>query len=311
MENLSTQSSMIKARAFKLGFDGCGIARADMLKDDVIYLNEWLSRRYHAGMAYMKKYTDVRADPSKLVEGACSVISLLLNYYPDKTQIDPEAPVVAKYAYGRDYHKVVKNKLRRLLNYIDSEIAPVNGRVFVDSAPVLQKAWAARAGLGWIGKNTCLIAPQMGSFCFIGTMIVNIPLHYDEVVTASCGDCTLCMEACPTQAIVAPRVLDARLCIAYLTIENQSGIPEELAGKLQTQVFGCDICQDVCPWNHRAVAHQEKDLEPLPGLLEMSRFDWHKMDEEQFNKMFKGSAVKRTGFAGMKRNLDFIKPRNF
>jgi len=306
MDNFFNQSSKIKDQARKLGFDGCGIARAEALQEDAVHLNDWLARHYQAGMAYMEKYTEKRVDPAKLVEGAHSVISVLLNYYPGKTQTDPEAPVLAKYAYGKDYHDVVRKKLKRLLNYIHSDIAPVNGRVFVDSAPVLQKAWAARAGLGWIGKNTCLISQQSGSFCFIGTLIVDIPLHNDEAVAASCGDCTLCIDACPTRAITAPRVLDTRRCIAYLTIENQSNIPMEFEGKFASRVFGCDICQDVCPWNRKAVVHQEKDFDPVPELLEMTRADWYSMNEEQFNRIFKCSAVKRTKFKGLKRNLVFI-----
>lgn len=310
IENLFNQSSLIKAEARKLGFDGCGIARVEALQEDAVYLNDWLARHYHAGMAYMEKHTEKRSDPAKLVEGALSVISVLLNYYPAKTQADPEAPVLAKYAFGKDYHDVVRKKLKHLLNYIHSDIAPVSGRFFVDSAPVLQKAWAVRAGLGWIGKNTCLISPQVGSFCFIGTLIVNIPLHYDKAVIASCGNCTLCIDACPTRAIVAPRVLDARRCIAYLTIENQSNIPMEFEGKFACRVFGCDICQDICPWNHKAVVHQEKDFDPVPELLEMTRANWYRMDEEQFNRFFKGSAVKRTKFKGLKRNLEFISGGN-
>lgn len=297
---------MIKDHARKLGFDGCGIALAEALKEDAVYLDDWRKHHYHAGMAYMGKHTEKRVDPAKLVEGARSVISVLLNYYPAKTQTDPRAPVLAKYAYGKDYHDVVRKKLKHLLNYIRSDIAPVNGRVFVDSAPVLQKAWAARAGLGWIGKNTCLISPQSGSFCFIGTLIVDIPLHYDEATAGSCGDCTLCMDACPTRAIVAPRVLDAGRCIAYLTIENQADLPKEFEGRFAGRVFGCDICQDVCPWNRKEAAHQEKDFEPAPELLEMTRADWYSMDEEQFDRIFKGSALKRAGFKRLKRNLDFI-----
>jgi epoxyqueuosine reductase len=306
MENLFHQSSMIKEKARMLGFDGCGITRVKTLKEDGVYLKDWLKHRYHARMSYLEKHTDKRINPAGLLEDARSVISVLLNYYPDKQQTDPQAPVLAKYAYGKDYHKIFRKKLEHLMHHIRSDIAPVNGRIFVDSAPVLQKAWAARAGLGWIGKNTCLVSPQNGSFCFIGTLIVDLPLHYDEAIAASCGDCTLCMEACPTQAIVAPHVLDAGRCIAYLTIENRSDIPREFEGRFAGRVFGCDICQDVCPWNRGIVAHRMKDFEPLPALLEMNRADWYRMNEETFNRLFANSAVKRAKFKGLQRNLEFI-----
>ncbi len=297
---------MIKEEARKLGFDGCGISRAEALQEDAVHLEYWLKHHYHAGMAYMEKHTEKRLDPQKLLEGACSVISVILNYFPAKTQIDQEAPVLAKYAYGKDYHAIIKKKLKFLLKYIHSNIAPVNGRVFVDSAPVLEKAWAVRGGLGWIGKNTCLISQEKGSFCFIGTLIVDIPLYYDQAVSGSCGNCTRCIDACPTQAIVAPRILDAGRCISYLTIENKADISADFQGRFDNRVFGCDICQDVCPWNRKAVAHKEKDFEPLPELLGMTRVDWYNMDEKQFNRIFQNSAVKRTRFKNMKRNLEFI-----
>ncbi|KQC09794.1 MAG: epoxyqueuosine reductase [Smithella sp. SDB] len=306
MKKLFNQSSMIKEEARKLGFDGCGISRAEALQEDAVHLEYWLKHHYHAGMAYMEKHTEKRLDPQKLLEGACSVISVILNYFPAKTQIDQEAPVLAKYAYGKDYHAIIKKKLKFLLKYIHSNIAPVNGRVFVDSAPVLEKAWAVRGGLGWIGKNTCLISQEKGSFCFIGTLIVDIPLYYDQAVSGSCGNCTRCIDACPTQAIVAPRILDAGRCISYLTIENKADISADFQGRFDNRVFGCDICQDVCPWNRKAVAHKEKDFEPLPELLGMTRVDWYNMDEKQFNRIFQNSAVKRTRFKNMKRNLEFI-----
>jgi len=306
MKKLFNQSSMIKEEARKLGFDGCGISRAEALQEDAVHLEYWLKHHYHAGMAYMEKHTEKRLDPQKLLEGACSVISVILNYFPAKTQIDQEAPVLAKYAYGKDYHAIIKKKLKFLLKYIHSNIAPVNGRGFVDSAPVLEKAWAVRGGLGWIGKNTCLISPEKGSFCFIGTLIVDIPLYYDQAVSGSCGNCTRCIDACPTQAIVAPRILDAGRCISYLTIENKADISADFQGRFDNRVFGCDICQDVCPWNRKAVAHKEKDFEPLPELLRMTRVDWYNMDEKQFNRIFQNSAVKRTRFKNMKRNLEFI-----
>ncbi len=306
MNNLSDQSAMIKEEARRLGFDGCGISRAEKLQEDAIYLDDWLRHHYHAGMIYMENHREKRLDPAKLMDGARSVISVILNYYPSQTQADPEAPVLAKYAYGKDYHDVIRKKLKLLLKFIHSNMAYVNGRVFVDSAPVLEKTWAVRAGLGWIGKNTCLISPKTGSFCFIGTLIVDVPLHYDEVIAGSCGDCTRCMDACPPQAIIAPRILDAGRCISYLTIENKGDISGEFQGRLAKRVFGCDICQDVCPWNRKAVAHREKDFEPPPELLVMTRADWFNMDEEQFKRIFRNSAVKRAKFKGLKRNLEFI-----
>lgn len=297
---------MIKEAARRLGFDGCGISRAEALQEDAVHLRDWLDRYYHASMAYMENHAEKRTDPAKLVEGARSVISVILNYCPASTQTDPEAPVLSKYAYGKDYHEVIQKKLKHLLQYISSNMAPVCGRAFVDSAPVLEKAWAARAGLGWIGKNTCLISPKTGSFCFIGNLIVDIPLHYDQPIADFCGHCTRCIDACPTKAIVAPRMLDARRCISYLTIENKAPISEEFHGWLANRVFGCDICQDVCPWNRKAAQHREKDFDPLPELLGMTRDDWHNMDEEQFNRIFRKSVVKRAKFKGLKRNLDFI-----
>ncbi|MBN1474600.1 MAG: tRNA epoxyqueuosine(34) reductase QueG [Syntrophaceae bacterium] len=305
-ENLFNHSIMIKEEARRLGFNGCGISRAQALPEEAIHLQTWLNCHYQASMAYMENHAEKRIDPAKLVLGAESIISVILNYYPAQTQTDPEAPVLSKYAYGKDYHEVIRKKLKRLLQYISSNIAPVCGRAFVDSAPVLEKAWAARAGLGWIGKNTCLISPKTGSFCFIGSLIVDIPLHYDQPIADFCGHCTCCIDACPTQAIVAPRMLDAGRCISYLTIENKSPISEEFKNRLANRLFGCDICQDVCPWNKKIASNREKDFEPLPELLEMTREDWFNLDEEQYNRIFKNSAVKRVKFAGLKRNIDFI-----
>jgi len=257
-------------------------------------------------MAYMERQPEKRVDPTLLFQGARSVVSVLLNYYPSGTQTDPEAPVLAKYAYGKDYHVVVREKLNRLLKKISSGIAPVRGRAFVDTAPLLEKAWAARAGLGWIGKNTCLISPGKGSFCFIGTLLIDIPLQYDRPIADRCGDCTLCIDACPAKAIVAPRTLDAGRCISYWTIENKAAIGEAFRNRLGNRVFGCDICQDVCPWNRSVAPHHEKDFAPPPGLLEMTRADWFSLNEEQYGRIFQNSAVKRIGFEGLKRNLECI-----
>jgi epoxyqueuosine reductase len=308
MDELHTQSSMIKAEAIRLGFDGCGISRAERLGDDAIHLADWLKNRYHGTMQYMENHAEKRVDPAQLVEGAQSVISVILNYYPKQQQTDPYAPVISKYAYGKDYHDIIRKKLNHLLFFIDHSVTPAKGRGFVDSAPVLDRAWAARSGLGWIGKNTNLISPAKGSWFFIGTLIVDIPLNYDSPVPDFCGDCNRCILACPTKAIVSPKVIDARRCISYLTIENKGEINTEFRENFKNRVFGCDICQDVCPWNKRAIPVGEPELQPVEGLLEMKREEWYQLDEEKYRKLFKGSAVKRTKFSGLKRNLEFIRP---
>jgi epoxyqueuosine reductase len=306
MDDLLKQSSMIKAEARRLGFDGCGISRAEFLAYDAGRLKDWLDNCFQGGMDYMKNHADKRVDPRMLVPGAKSVISVILNYYPAKSQKDPESPVLSKYAYGEDYHQVIRNRLKRLLRFIQETLTPVNGRAFVDSAPVLDRAWAARAGLGWIGKNTCLITPESGSFFFIGSLIVDIPLYYDKAIQDFCGDCARCIRACPTQAIVSSRILDARRCISYLTIENKQEINRDFRDKFSNRVFGCDICQDVCPWNRKAVPHDVKEFDPLPGLLEMTRREWYEMDEEAFQMRFAASAIKRAKYEGLRRNLEFI-----
>ncbi|MBN2812652.1 MAG: tRNA epoxyqueuosine(34) reductase QueG [Bacteroidales bacterium] len=306
MDELTRQSSLIKAAAQKMGFDACGISRVARLDEEAKRLDSWLENHYHGSMTYMENHREKRVDPSLLVKGAQSVISVILNYFPEKKQEDPEAPVISKYAYGRDYHKVIRDRLYLLLRYINEEITPASGRAFTDSAPVLDKVWAARAGLGWIGKNTCLISRKLGSFVFIGELVVTIPLRYDNPIRNYCGTCTKCIEACPTHAIIAPGVLDARRCISYLTIENKGDIDDEFRKKLGNRVFGCDVCQEVCPWNHKAVPHQMPELEPVPGLLEMTRDDWQELAEEEFNLMFGETALKRPGFAGLRRNLAAI-----
>jgi len=306
MDELATRSSMIKNEAGRLGFDACGISRAEYLADDAQRLEIWLTGRHHAGMSYMEHHADKRTDPEKLVEGARSVISVLLNYYPSHRQQHPDAPVIAMYAYGKDYHKVIRKKLTALLKFMQISFPPVKGRGFVDSAPVLDRAWAARSGLGWIGKNTNLISPEAGSYFFIGSLIVDIPLRYDKPITDFCGDCNRCIRACPTSAILSDRVLDAGKCISYLTIENKGEIDTEFRGKFQNRVFGCDICQEVCPWNRKASPNQEEGFKPLPGLLEMTRREWFSMDEKTYLEKFSGSAVKRAKFSGLRRNLRFI-----
>lgn len=306
MDELFRQSSMIKMEAGRLGFNACGISPAACLEDERDYLKSWLTRGFHGLMGYMENHADKRVDPTRLVPGAKSVISVLINYFPAAHQQDPEAPVLSKYAYGEDYHQVIRKKLRGLFRFIHESVAPVTGRYFVDSAPVLEKAWAARSGLGWIGKNTCLISKNLGSFVFIGELVVDIPLHYDEPVPDYCGTCTRCIDACPTGALVAPHRLDARRCISYLTIENKGELAQEFQGSMMNRVFGCDICQDVCPWNRKASAHNVKEFNPAPRVMAMTRNNWHLLDEQQYEELFARSAVKRTGLSGLRRNLSFI-----
>lgn len=295
---------MIKDEAQRLGFSFCGISKAEFLEEEAPLLERWLNQGRHGKMQYMENYFDMRLDPRKLVDGAKSVISLMLNYYPEEKQQDDSHYKISKYAYGRDYHKVLKKKLLQLLQFIQTEIGDVNGRAFVDSAPVLDKAWAKRSGLGWVGKNSNIITKQQGSFFFISELIIDLELDYNEVqVKDYCGSCTKCIDACPTNAIIAPNVVDGSKCISYLTIELKDQIPEEYNNKFKNWVFGCDICQDVCPWNRFSKPHNEADFKPLPGLLDMKKRDWEEITEDIFNQVFQGSPVKRTKFEGLKRNI--------
>ena len=300
-------AEIIIAKATELGFMECGISPANFLAKDKDRLLKWLANEMHGEMAYMSNHLEKRLDPRLLVDNAKSVISVLLNYFPSEKQADPDAPVLSKYAFGTDYHFVMKDKLGELMKFIQSEIAPCEGRFFVDSAPVLDRAWAARAGLGWIGKNTNLISTEHGSFFFIGELIIDLELPVgDKVVRDHCGNCTRCIDACPTHAIVAPYVLDARRCISYQTIENRGGIDPELKGKFENRVFGCDICQDVCPWNLKSETHHEPAFSPDFKLMNLRKSDWDGMDKPTFNALFRNSAVKRTRFEGLKRNLKFL-----
>lgn len=298
---------LIKAESKRLGFDYCGISKAEFLEEEAPRLEKWLNNNMHGQMSYMQNYFDKRLDPRLLVPEAKSVISLLLNYYPSEEQKDTTAPKISKYAYGTDYHIVIKEKLNQLLEFIKSNIGEVNGRAFVDSAPVLDKVWAKKSGLGWIGKHTNLINKNSGSFYFIAELIVDLDLEYDNAIKDYCGTCTRCMDACPTDAIVAPYVVDGSKCISYFTIELKENIPGEAKGKFNDWVFGCDICQDVCPWNRFSKPHSEPHFQPNEGLLNMSKKDWYELTEETFKKVFKNSAVKRTKYKGLKRNLEFIK----
>ncbi|MGZ3758055.1 MAG: tRNA epoxyqueuosine(34) reductase QueG [Mucilaginibacter sp.] len=307
-QNISAYSNLIKAEAKRLGFMFCGIAKADFLEEEAPRLEKWLKNNMHGEMQYMENHFDKRLDPRLLVDGAKSVISLGLNYYTEQLQTDPLAPKISKYAYGADYHHVIKDKLKQLLQFINENVGEVGGRAFVDSAPVLDKAWARKAGLGWIGKNTNLISKQVGSFFFLCELIVDLELEYDIEPTADhCGTCTRCIDACPTEAIVGPYVVDGSKCISYLTIELKNEIPAEFKGKMDNWMFGCDICQDVCPWNRFSVLHSQPAFEPHPDLLQLTATDLHEITEETFQKVFKNSAVKRTKFSGLKRNIEFLR----
>ena len=299
-------ADLIKNKAMELGFSGCGISKAVLLEDEARRLEKWLKAGMHGKMAYMENHFDKRVDPRKLVEGARSVVSVLYNYFPAETQKDQEAPVLSKYAYGTDYHYVIKEKLGRLLEFLNQEIGEVHGRAFVDSAPVLDRAWAARSGLGWIGKNTNLLVRTAGSFFFVGELILDIDLPADGPVKDYCCKCRRCIDACPTGAIFAPRELDARKCISYLTIEYKGELPLESKKKMNNRVYGCDICQDVCPYNKKSVPHNEPLFEPKAGLLGMSAVDWRKMDRETFRFFFRHSAAWRIRYKQLRRNIDFL-----
>lgn len=286
----------------------CGISKADFLEEEAPRLENWLKQNMHGQMHYMENHFDKRLDPRLLVEGAKSVVSLLLNYYPEKEnqQSGEDTYKVSKYAYGTDYHFVIKDKLKTLLNYINEEVGEVGGRCFVDSAPVLDKAWAKKSGLGWVGKNSNLITPQVGSFFFIAELIIDLDLEYDGPIKDYCGSCTRCLDACPTDAIVAPYVVDGSKCISYFTIELKDQLPQDMNGKFGNWIFGCDICQDVCPWNRFSKPHQEPAFEPHPQLKEMKKSDWEEITQEVFAQLFKKSAVKRTGYNGLLRNIRFV-----
>ncbi|WP_439108300.1 tRNA epoxyqueuosine(34) reductase QueG [Flagellimonas olearia] len=297
---------MIKTEAKRLGFLSCGISKAQFLEEEAPRLEKWLKNNMHGEMQYMENHFDKRLDPTKLVEGSKSVISLLLNYFPSQEQ-NQDSYKISKYAYGTDYHFVIKDKLKSLLHFIQDKIGEVHGRAFVDSAPVLDKAWAARSGLGWIGKHSNLLTQQVGSFYFIAELIVDLDLEYDAPTTDHCGTCTACIDACPTEAIVEPYVVDGSKCISYFTIELKNEIPTEFKGKLDDWMFGCDVCQDVCPWNRFSKPHREPLFDPDPQLLSMTKKDWQEITEEVFRQVFKKSAVKRTKYSGLQRNINFLK----
>ena len=302
-------ATMIKEIASAIGFDHCGIAKAVRLDDDAKKLEQWLNKGLHGEMKYMENHFDMRVDPTKLVPGAKSVITLMFNYFPSENQT-PNSPKIAKYAYGKDYHLVIRQKLHEFIFRIRELLGNIEGRGFVDSAPVLERAWAKRSGLGWIGKNGNLINKKMGSFFFLATLIVDVDLEPDTPYHQDyCGTCNKCVEACPTEAILPNKALDATKCISYFTIELKSALlPEPLADKANNWIFGCDICQDVCPWNSFSKQHQHDELEPFNEILNFSIKDWEQLEKETFNKIFKESPIKRTKWEGMKRNLTLFKP---
>ena len=303
-------SNFIKSEAKRLGFLSCGISKAGFLEQDAPRLEHWLKNQMNGQMSYMENNFDKRLNPTLLVDDAKSVVSLLLNYYPSEVQSPnhgAESYKISKYAYGQDYHFVIKEKLKELLFSIQSTIGDVSGRAFVDSAPVLDKAWAAKSGLGWIGKNSNLLTQKVGSFYFIAELIIDLDLEYDHATTDHCGTCTACIDACPTQAIVAPYVVDGSKCISYFTIELKENIPQEMKGKFEDWAFGCDVCQDVCPWNKFSKQHSEPLFNAAHEILSYTKKDWEEITEETFKAVFKNSPLKRAKFGGLKRNIEFLK----
>lgn len=307
MSQLTRNTHILKRLAHDLGFAAVGVSRARKLDEEARRLEMWLNRGYQGEMHYMANHFEKRIDPRRLVEGAQSVVSLLYNYHQPERQRDPAAPKISQYAYGQDYHHVVKAKLRTLLDQLQEAVGAVHGRCFVDSAPVLERDWAKHSGLGWIGKNSLLISKQRGSYFFLAELIIDLPLLPDAPIKDYCGRCTRCIDACPTDAITEPYVVDGSKCISYFTIELKESIPEEMRGKFENWMFGCDICQEVCPWNRFSTPHQEPAFEPHPDLLTLTASDWEDLSEEVFRTLFRKSAVKRTKYAGLKRNIDFLK----
>jgi epoxyqueuosine reductase len=306
MSSLRKNTQFIKQEAKRLGFLECGIAKAEFLEKEAPRLEAWLKNGYHGDINYMENHFDKRLDPTLLVDGAKSVISLSYNYYPE-TQQRSDSYHISKYAYGEDYHHVIKGKLRELLHTIRENIGEVNGRAFVDSAPVMERAWAEKAGLGWNGKHSLLIQKQQGSFFFLAELIIDLELEYDAPFTTDhCGECTRCIDACPTEAILPNNTVDGSKCISYFTIELKDNIPAQFKNSFEDWMFGCDICQDVCPWNRFSKSHSEPLFHPKPELLEMTKQDWEEITEETFRKVFKKSAVKRTKYNGLTRNIQFI-----
>jgi len=307
VDSKERHTSIVKRIASELGFDACGVAKARYLEEETANLENWLNRSYHGQMGYMANYFDMRLDPQKLVPGAKSVVSLLYNYFPEKDLAKQHGYKLAKYAYGKDYHDVIKEKLREFLARVRVEIGDIDGRVFVDSAPVMERQWAQLAGIGWLGKNGLLLNKQQGSFLFIAELIIDLELDYDIPATDHCGTCTKCIDACPTEAIIEAGVIDGSKCISYYTIELKAEIPITEKNPFENWVFGCDICQDVCPWNRFSQMHKEPDFTANSDFKSMNSTAWEELTQETFSKVFKDSAVKRTKYAGLMRNIGFVK----
>ena len=305
--DIREKTKLVKRKCFDLGFSHVGISKSVFLEKEARRLEEWLSNDFNGKMSYMENHFDKRTDPGKLVDGAKSVISVLFNYHNPTKQLDDNAPKISQYAYGKDYHFVIKNKLKELQLFLTKKFGEINCRGFVDSAPVMDKVWAEKSGLGWIGKHSNLINKEMGSYFFIAELIVDIELEEDIPINDYCGTCTKCIDACPTEAIVQPYVVDGSKCISYLTIELKDQIlPNEFKGKMDSWMFGCDICQDVCPWNRFASTHNEPQFNPHPDLLKLTKKEWNELSEETYQNLFRKSAVKRTKFSGLKRNISFL-----
>ncbi len=302
-----SHTEIVKQTAVEFGFDFCGIAKAQFLNDDARRLERWLNKGMHGKMAYMQNHFDLRTDPRKLVPGAKSVITLLINYFPQEQQ-QTGSPKIAKYAYGKDYHDVIRNKLNGFFLTLKEKVGEINGRGFVDSAPVLERSWAQKSGLGWIGRNGNLINRKQGSFFFIASLITDLDLTADDPIAKDyCGTCTACIDNCPTEAILPDKVVDGSRCISYFTIELKDALlPDKMSGKFDNWLFGCDVCQDVCPWNKFSLPHQEKEFNPIPGILNYTTKNWNELTEEKFKIVFKDSPLKRSRYAGIKRNLRFI-----
>ena len=308
--DIREKTKLVKRKCFDLGFSHVGISKSVFLEREARRLEEWLSNDFNGKMSYMENHFDKRTDPGKLVDGAKSVISVLFNYHNPKKQLDNDAPKISQYAYGKDYHFVIKNKLKELQLFLTKKFGEINCRGFIDSAPVMDKVWAEKSGLGWIGKHSNLINKEVGSYFFIAELIVDIELEEDIPINDYCGTCTKCIDACPTEAIVEPYVVDGSKCISYLTIELKDQIlPNEFKDKMDNWMFGCDICQDVCPWNRFASVHNEPQFDPHPDLLKLTKKEWEELSEETYQNLFRKSAVKRTKYSGLKRNISFLSPR--
>lgn len=307
MLNNDKNTALVKQLAHNLGFEYCGIAKAEFLNEDARRLETWINKQMHGNMSYMQNHFELRVDPTKLVPGAKSVITLLLNYFPQEEQVQ-EKYKVSKYAFGNDYHEIIREKLNNFLSILRTQIGEIQGRGFVDSAPVLERAWAKKTGLGWIGKNGNLITKNQGSYFFIATLITDLPLNADSpFVKDYCGSCTRCIDSCPTDAILPDKVIDGSKCISYFTIELKDELlPEKMKGSFDNWMFGCDVCQEVCPWNRFSKPTSEVNFAPIPEVLNFSTSDWEELSEEAFRKIFKNSPIKRTKYKGVKRNLKFL-----